>query len=118
KTQPSFTPLGGSSEATHRASRGTRSDRFLRSVAGVDEAIVDPLVIPLAVVVRDVLADCGSQVRFADRDHLRQAPDLIDRTNRSAYALRFGLRLGSRIGCTPEHSRVARNAFVKSGSRS
>jgi len=40
------------------------------------------------------------------------------RTNRSAYAFRFGLLLGSLTGCTPACSSVSLKARGKSGSRS
>src|SRR6266850_1330072 len=47
------------------------SSRFV--VRCVNETVLDPLVIALAVVVRDVLADRSSKMRFTDRNDLCQA---------------------------------------------
>ena len=61
------------------------------TVDGVDEAIVDPLVIALAVVVRDVLAHRSPKVRFTNRNDLCQALGL----DRSHESLRVRVQIGA-----------------------
>jgi hypothetical protein len=39
----------------------------------IDQSIAEPLVIPFALVVRDVLADDSPKMAFAQRNHLSQA---------------------------------------------
>ena len=60
----------------------------------VDEPILDPLVIALAVVVLDVLAYRLSQMSVTDRDHLRQALRL-DRSDES-LGMRVQIRAATR----------------------
>ena len=92
------------------AVRGARS-RF-------DQAVADPLVISLRVVVADVLAHEVTKVAFAERDHAVEHSRRIEPTKRSANAFKFGDRAGSRTHRTPPCSRISRNSCVKTGSRS
>ena len=55
----------------------------------VDEPVANALVIPLAVVVRDVLTDRASQARFPNRNDLCQALGL----DRSHESLRVGVQI-------------------------
>jgi hypothetical protein len=59
------------------------------------------LVVALGVVVLDKLLDGAAQMTLAERTMCRRHSCLIDRTNLSAYALRFGLFAGRRSSCTP-----------------
>jgi len=67
-----------------------------RGVTGERDEVPDTLVVPLAVVVLDT-----PKVRLAERDVFERHSLLIDRTNRSAYAFRFGERAGRRTTSTP-----------------
>jgi hypothetical protein len=62
----------------------TRSaDAPLRRLA-VNQFVVQPLMIPLAVVVGDEFRDSPSVMAFAERNHAVRHSSLIERTNRSA----------------------------------
>jgi hypothetical protein len=84
----------------------------------IDQLIPEPLVIALQMIVRSVLVHCLPQVPFANGITCAKHSDLIEPTNRSAYAFRFGLRAGNRIGSVPLDRTICRNAPVNSGSRS
>src|SRR5216117_183657 len=107
KTQPISKQLGGNTEEAHRASRGFRSNRLLViRRRRVDEPVADPLVIALAVIVLDVLADHPANVGLPDRNDLRQALR-PDGSNES-----LGIRV--QIWAAAREP----NALVNSGSRS
>ena len=78
-----------------------------------DQPVLDTLVISLAMVVLDELGDHVPKVSLAERHDPIEAltPD-GERTNRSAKALRSGLRGGSRMTFTPARSRAFRNLTV------
>ena len=84
----------------------------------MQELVVESLVVSLAMVVVDVLAHEETQVPFAEGDDATETLPCIERTNRSAYALRLGLFGGRRIGWTPPPSRISPKPRVESGSRS
>jgi hypothetical protein len=88
-----FTPLDGRAVV-----RGWR--------AGREQLIVDALMVALSVVVLDELGDGQAKVALTRRRQLAQALALeLDKTKRSAKALRFGLWAGSRRQFTPAASR-------------
>jgi hypothetical protein len=57
-----------------------------------DQCVLDPLVIPLVVIVRDVFGDCPSKMPLAERNQPIEAL-LIDRAHE---ALGVGIRIGAR----------------------
>ena len=83
-----------------------------------DQAIVEPLVIPFVVVVRDELADGATQRALADQDHALEA-GVLDGAHE---ARRVGVQVrragGVRMGVTSAGGSVSRTAGRKSGSRS
>ena len=74
---------------------GGQAHRRWRSL---QELVVESLVGSLAMVVVDVLAHAETHVPFAEGDDATETFPFIERTNRSAYALRLGLFGGRRIG--------------------
>jgi hypothetical protein len=70
----------------------------------------------LMVVDREIRVRLPQRV-FPEQDHLLQHDSLILRTNRSAWAFRFGDRGGNFTDCTPALASMVRNSSVKSGSR-
>ena len=66
----------------------------IRSRERLNQLVADALMIPLNMVVGDELGDRASKMSLPQWDHARKHSSLIDRTNRSAYALQFGARNG------------------------
>lgn len=64
----------------------------------VDQFVPKPLVISLAVIMRDVLRERSSQCYSPNGTIRFRHSSLIDRTNRSAYALQLGAHAGVRTG--------------------
>ena len=84
-----------------------------------DQAIVEPLVIPFVVVVRDELADGATPRALADQDHALEAGCL----DGAHAALRVGVQVrraggARRMGVTSAGGSGSRPAGRKSGSRS
>ena len=90
----------------HVGGRAPRQWRLLQ------KPVVESLMVALAVVVLNVLPHEEAHVALTERDHtsetfltigknprIHSVDFLIDRTNRSAYALRLGRFGGSRMGC-------------------
>ena len=73
----------------------------------MQELVVESLVVSLTMVVLDVLVDDEAQMPLAERDDTMEHSSLMDRTNRSAEALRLGLFGGSRIGSTSPLVRIS-----------
>ena len=92
--------------------------RALRQWRLLQKPVVEPLMVALAVVVLHVLPREEAQVALTERATRVRHSSLIDRTNRSAYALRLGLLGGSRMGWTPPLIRMSSTTRVYSGSRS
>jgi hypothetical protein len=82
--------------------------------------VVEPLVVPLVMVVLDILANDRSQVCASPIGiTLRRHSALIDRTNLSACAFRFGLRRGGYLlhprgnyGAAGRSRGILRRSFV------
>ena len=75
-----------------------------------DQAIVEPLVIPFVVVVRDELADGATPRALADQDHAREA-GVLDGAHE---ALRVGVQ-GRRAGGASEGGDIGRGERVAPG---
>ena len=80
--------------------------------------MVEPLVIPFVVVVRDELADGATPRALADQDQALRQESLMVRPKRAVEAFRFGARAGRRMGVTSAGGSGSRPAGRKSGSRS
>jgi hypothetical protein len=73
---------------------------------------------PFRVIVFDELADGTLERLLPKRMRWSRHSSLIDRTNLSANAFKFGLRGGRRRYSTPADSRMARNDAATLASRS
>ena len=107
-TNDTATRLNGSSARESRPRAGA-DERAVHPLSGLDDSskrlIPEPLVIPLAVIVRRgtpqaLVADAGLP---AARSGSRHSPR-SDRTNRSANALQLGAHAGVRTMRTPDVS--------------
>ena len=58
------------------------------------------LVIPLGMIMLDVFVQRPPQGALAQEDHLGQHSSFTERTQRSAWAFKFGQRAGSASGST------------------
>jgi hypothetical protein len=67
------------------------TDTAVRRLA-VNKLVVQPLMIPLAMVVGDELRDRSSMMALAERNQRFRHSSLIERANRSAYALALSAR--------------------------
>jgi hypothetical protein len=61
----------------------------------LNQSIVEPRMIPLDVIVPCVFLHRVAEMPLSQRDGLAKHSVLIERTNRSAKAFKFGLRAGS-----------------------
>jgi ferredoxin len=77
EVQKSSEPLGPADAAADVRRCGRREG----------DDVPEPLVMTLGVVVNHVLVDDVTQMPFAERNDVPQHSCLIERTNRSAYAL-------------------------------
>jgi hypothetical protein len=77
-----------------------------------NQSVAKALVIPFRVVICDVLTHSGSQRGFAKEIILSRQSSLIERTNRSANAFKFGEDGGSLIASIPELERISPNNLV------
>jgi hypothetical protein len=92
--------------------------RVRRGLRALDQYVPEPLVVPLEPIVLHELMNRPSQVRLSQWNDPVQTLALIESTNLSAYAFRFGLLGGNRSTSTPTLFIAARNSRVYSGSRS
>jgi len=88
-------------------------ERFAFSLS-IDELITYSLVVPFQVIMSGVFFNHISKMGMIFDKH----SSLIDRTNRSAYALRFGLLGGSLTLLTPAENSSDWNDSVNRGSLS
>ena len=84
----------------------------------LDKFVLDALVIPFPVIVRDELSKQVAKVSLAERHDAIEDSALIDRTKRSACALQCGAAGGARITRTPTSVRSTSIARLHFGSRS
>lgn len=83
-----------------------------RRVGWEGDHVIEALVVSLAVVVLDKVADDAAQMAFTEGDDVPEA-FVLDRANkRLAGALRFGLWAGRRRRCRPAVSRRLRKCVV------
>ena len=77
-----------------------------------------PLVIAFSMIMFDVFAQGPPQRALAKRITFDKHSTFTDRTQRSAYAFKFGLRAGSASGSTRPEIMMARNDRLYFVSRS
>jgi hypothetical protein len=82
-----------------------------------DELVVEPLMISLGMIMGQVLLDRIIQRAFSSMTICARASSLMERTNRSQWAFKFGLRGGKRTGSTPLSFSNASNPCVNLVSR-
>jgi hypothetical protein len=79
----------------------------VHGIAGHDQRVVEPLMVPFLVIVLNELSDRPAEMAFAEGHYPVQAfLFLMDSTNRSANAFRFGLSAGNRITFTAPCFRI------------
>ncbi len=89
-----------------------------RSCGRERDDVAEALMMALGMVVGDKLGDDRSQVTLAQGMMCGRHSCRIDRTNRSANALRLGLLAGSCTTWTPAEASKLSNCAVYRGSRS
>jgi hypothetical protein len=101
-------------QTTDPISTNDRPDSYRVIPCPVDQDIAEALMIPFAMIVRHVLQDRPAErSRVAPSGTIRSKHSLlIESTNRSAKALRFGLLAGNLTTFTPPCPQIRRNASV------
>jgi hypothetical protein len=89
-----------------------------RNERHAEESIADALVVAFQIVVPDILGDDESEMPLAKRDDAAQALSPNGSDERSAKALRLGLRAGSRTFRTPAERSSCEKSAPNTGSRS
>ncbi len=105
-------------QATEPLTRHNRPIALRQDDERQNQLVAQSLMVPFVMVMRNELAHGPPERSSPTRIRRSRHDSLMLRTKRSANALRFGERGGSRTGSTPALANVSRNAAVKSGSRS